>query len=186
VLSSPLNIALNLYGQRFLIAMIKDPEAAHRDLRLITDVIVTLHRWFQEAIPFVQLQMIATGGRCQPPGYGQLCGCSTHLISGASYAEFIAPLDDEILSLYPNGGMIHLCGSHSQQIPIWREMASLRAVQMNDRAAEDLGIYFDELRDDQIMYVNPCEGMPIEQIVQITGGQRVVIVADIKEPLPIA
>ena len=184
VLSSPLNIALNLYGQGFLLAMMVDPDAAHHDLRVITDVIVSLHRWFQGAIPFGQLQMIATGGRCQPPGYGQICGCSTHLISSALYRDFVAPLDDEVLSLYPNGGMIHLCGSHSQQIPIWREMASLRSVQINDRAAEDLAVYFNQLRVDQVMYVNPCDGMPIERIMQITGGQRVVIVADVKEPLP--
>ena len=39
-----------------------------------------------------------------------------------------------------------------------------------------------ELRDDVVFYVNPCEGMPVERIVAITGGQRVVIVADLEEP----
>jgi hypothetical protein len=186
VLSSPLNTALNLYGQRFLLAMLDDPSAARRDLRVITDVIVALHRWFQGAIPFGQLQMIAPGGRCQPPGYGQICGCSTHLVSGKLYAGFVAPLDDEVLSLYPNGGMVHLCGSHSQQVSIWRDMASLRAVQINDRAAEDLEVYFGELREEQIVYVNPCDGMPVEQIMRITAGQRVVIAADLEEPPPLA
>jgi hypothetical protein len=81
--------------------------------------------------------------------------------------------------------MIHLCGTHTHLIPIWREMASLRAVQMNDRAAEDLEIYFHELRDDQMLYVNPCANMPVERIMDITGGRRVVIVADIDEPLAV-
>ena len=62
-------------------------------------------------------------------------------------------------------------------------MASLRSVQVNDRAAEDLEIYFAELREDQIVYVNPCDGMPVERIMQITGGQRVVVVADVDAPL---
>jgi hypothetical protein len=65
-------------------------------------------------------------------------------------------------------------------------MASLRAVQVNDRAAEDLDIYFNELRDDQVICVNPCDGMPVERIMQITAGQRAVVVADLEEPLPVA
>jgi hypothetical protein len=34
------------------------------------------------------------------------------------------------------------------------------------------------LRSDQLLYVNPCEGMPIKQILEITRGERTVIVAD--------
>ena len=52
----------------------------------------------------------------------------------------------------------------------------------NARAAEDLEIYYRELRDDCAFYVNPCAGMPVQRIVEITGGQRVVIVADLEEP----
>jgi hypothetical protein len=65
-------------------------------------------------------------------------------------------------------------------------MASLRAVQVNDRAAEDLYTYSNELRDDQIMYVNPCDGMPVGRIMQITSRQRLVVVADLAEPLLVA
>jgi len=95
VLSSPLNIALNLYGQSFLEAMLCEPESAHRDLRVITDTIIRLHRWFQESIPLEQLQMIETGGRVQPKGHGQLCGCSTHLLSARQYSDFVAPFDQK-------------------------------------------------------------------------------------------
>jgi hypothetical protein len=66
-------------------------------------------------------------------------------------------LDDEILSLYPGGGLIHLCGSHSQHIPTWRRMASVRAVQINDRATEDVELYLAGLREDQLLYVVPCD-----------------------------
>jgi hypothetical protein len=61
-------------------------------------------------------------------------------------------------------------------------MASLCALQLNDRAAKDLETYYREMRDDVVFYVNPCEGMPVERILQITGGQRTVIVADLEEP----
>jgi hypothetical protein len=184
VLSSPINIALNLYGQEFLVAMLVEPALARHDLRVITDTIKALHGWFQEQIPFPQLQMIETRGRIQPPGHGQICGCSTQLLSGPQYREMIAPLDAEILGLYPGGGMIHLCGAHAQHIPAWKEMAPMRALQLNDRAAEDTALFFEGLRQDQILYVLPCATMPEARIMEITGGERTVIVSDLKEPLP--
>ncbi|MHB9031771.1 MAG: uroporphyrinogen decarboxylase/cobalamine-independent methonine synthase family protein [Anaerolineae bacterium] len=178
VLSSPLNIALNLYGQAFLLALLEEPAAARHDLRVITDVITTLHRWYRANIPADRLQMVAAGGRFQPAGHGQLCGCSCHLVSGEQYAEFIAPLDRKVLAQHPRGGMIHTCGRHTQHIPAWRVMPELRALQMNDRAAEDLPLYLAEMRADQAFYVNPCEGMPLARILELGRGRRVVIVAD--------
>jgi hypothetical protein len=184
-IASVLNVAINLYGQEILTAMIDHPDAARHDLRVINRLLCDLHRWYRANIPMDQLQCIVPDGRCQPPGYGQLCGCSTQLLSPRQYRDFIAPLDEALLSVYPHGGMIHLCGAHTQHIPAWREMKALRAVQVNDRAAEDLPRYFNDLRSDQVLYVNPCEGMPLERIMQITGGRRLVLAADIKDPLPV-
>lgn len=181
-IASALNVAVNLYGQEILLAMLTGPGAAQRDLQTINDLLLDLHRWYLSTIPRRQHQCIIPGGRCQPPGYGQLCGCTTHLISADAYRSFVAPLDDALLSLYPHGGMIHLCGRHTQHIPVWNEMASLRALQLNDRAAVDLPIYFRQGKGDLVFYVNPCEDMPVERILAITGGQRVVIVADLPEP----
>ena len=62
-------------------------------------------------------------------------------------------------------------------------MTELRAVQLNDRASEDTALYFTGLRPDQILYVDPCAGMPVDKIMEITGGQRTVIVGDIREPM---
>ncbi len=176
-IASALNIAINLYGQAILEAMYTDPQAAQRDLQVINEVLCQLHRWYIAHLPFEKMQCIVPDGRHQPAGYGQLCGCSTQLLSPRLYREFVAPLDDALFSIYPHGGMIHLCGDHDQHIPTWRAMASLRAVQMNDRAAEDLPAYFNELRPDQILYVNPCEKMPVERILAITGGRRLVLVS---------
>ena len=177
-IASVLNIAVNLYGQDILAAMYEQPEAAQHDLLIINDVLCQLHGWYRANIPSEQLQCIIPDGRCEPVGFGQLCGCTTQLVSQKTYRQFIAPLDDALLSLYPHGGMIHLCGKHTQHIPIWRELASFRAFQLNDRAAEDLALYFNGLREDQIIYVNPFEGMPVEHILEITGGRRVVIVGN--------
>lgn len=179
VLSSPLNIAVNLYGEEFLVAMLTKPDAAHHDLKVINDVICDLHRWYLANIPIEQLQPIVAKGRCQPPGFGQLCGCTCHLLPADIYDEFIAPLDHQLLSVYPNGGMIHLCGAHTQHIPTWRRMKSVRAIQISGPASEDLEIYFHELRDDQMIYLNPTPTMTVERAMKITGGQRIVFVTDI-------
>ncbi len=178
-IASALNVAVNLYGQEILLAMYESPEAARRDLKVINDLLCSMHRWFLERLPMQQLQPVIAGHRTQPPGYGQLCGCSTQLLPPGLYRDFIAELDDALLSAYPHGGMIHLCGTHTQHIPVWREMRSLKSLQLNDRAAEDLEVYFHGLREDQVFYVNPCPGMPVERIMEITGGRRVVIAADV-------
>ncbi len=177
-LSSALNIGLNLYGQELLTAMYVDPAAAHHDLAVINDLICGLHRWYLAHIPLGQLQPVIGGARTQPPGYGQLCGCSTHLLSAELYREFSLPYDDALLSVYPNGGMIHLCGEHTQHLPTWRDLPSLRALQMNDRAAEDFETYYHGLRDDQVVYPIPCAGMPLDRILEESGGRRVVIWAE--------
>jgi hypothetical protein len=179
--ASALNIALNLYGERFLMALLDGPEAACHDLKVIADLLCELHRWYLARIPGEQLQCVVAAGRTQPRGFGQLCGCSTHLLSAGQYRDLVAPLDDQLLRVYPNGGMIHLCGVHTQHIPVWREMRSLRAIQVNDRAAEDLETYFRELRDGQILYLNPTPTMTVERAMRITGGRRLVLVADLPE-----
>ena len=183
VLSSPLNIIVNLYGEEILTAMLADEDAARRDLRVVTDLIRTLHQWYSSNVPADRYQPICVSGRCQPRGYGQICGCTTHLISAAMYRDLVAPLDDEVLGLYPHGGLIHLCGDHTRHIPVWRELKSFRAFQINDRAAEDLEIYFKELREDQIIYLNPTPTMTVDRAMKITGGRRIVIVADVEKPL---
>jgi hypothetical protein len=177
-IASALNIAVNLYGQQMLEAMAQTPERAQRDLALINELLRTLHRWYLAHLALYQLQPVVAAQRAQPPGYGQICGCTTQLLSAEMYRASIAPLDDALLSTYPRGGMIHLCGRHTQHLATWREMDSLCAVQLNDRAAEDLEAYYAGLRADQVLYVNPCQGMPVQRILEITGGERTVIVAD--------
>jgi hypothetical protein len=62
-------------------------------------------------------------------------------------------------------------------------MAELRAVQVNDRATEDLERYFQGLRPDQYLYVGPTESMPVARILEITGGERVVLQTVLGAPL---
>ena len=175
ILSSPLNIAVNLYGQEMLVAMLEEPEAAKHDLQIIYDVIAETHQWYIDHIPTAQLQPVCPTDRTQPPAYGQICGCTTQLLSPDLYEEFILPLDNALLGLYPHGGMIHLCGSHSQLIPLFAKMENLKSLQVNDRAAEDLEYYVKGLREDQVIYLHPCPGMPVEKGVEIAKDHRMVI-----------
>jgi len=177
--SSPVNIIINLYGDPVLADMLDRPDAVRRDLRVITDVIGTCHQWFLDRVPMEALQPIAAGGRFQPPGRGQVCGCANQLLSPGLYAELFAEFDSEILGLYPRGGMIHLCGAHAQHIPTWRGMETLASVQLNDRAADDLELYYDGLRDDQLLYVHECASVSVDLITATTeGGRRTVIVPE--------
>lgn len=176
IIASPLNIGINLYGQELLIAMLEEPEAARRDLETINRTLIQAHRMFQSIIPKQQLQCCVTDSRTQPPGYGQICGCSTHLLSGELYREMVADLDDALLGVYEKGGMIHLCGGHTQHIEAFRNMKNLKTVQLNDRAAGNLELYFKGLRGDQIIYLNPCPEMPVERALEITKGERLVII----------
>lgn len=179
-IASVLNIAVNLYGQRFLEELCLAPDKAKHDMDIINKLLVDIHRWYLQHMPLYQLQPVISGHRTQPPGFGQLCGCTTQLISPDMYRELIAPFDSELLSVYPHGGMIHLCGRHTQHIPIWKEMKPLRAVQLNDRAAEDLEAYFNGLREDQIIYLNPTDTMTADRAIKITGGKRLVLVTEIR------
>jgi hypothetical protein len=180
-IGSALNIAVNLYGQAFLIALAENPSSAKHDLEVINRLLCALHRWYREHVPRAQLEPVIGAYRTQPRGYGQVCGCSTQLLSPEMYRDCVAPLDEAVLSVYPHGGMIHLCGSHTQHIPAWREMGALRAAQFHHPASEDLREYFTGLRDDQILYVNVCEEMPVERAIEATGGERTVIVVDPRE-----
>ena len=179
-IASVLNIAVNLYGERILTAMICEPDAAVHDLKIINDALIDLHRRMVAMIPANQLQPVIPDGRIQSPGFGQICGCTTQLISPVCYRDMIAPLDSELLGVYTNGGMIHLCGAHEHHIPTFRDMKNLRSFQLNDRAAEGLAEYYAGLRSDQIIYLYPCENMSAEKAVEITGGNRLVLVGQHK------
>jgi len=176
VFSSPLNIALNLFNDRCLTGIISPGRAERRGLEIITNVIASLHRHVRRRFT-KRVRFYASSSRWAPDGFGHICGCSTQLVGPQQYAREIAPLDESILNVYPEGGTIHLCGRHTQHIPCWRQMQYLRGVQLNNDAADDFEIYFKNLRDDQVIYITPTANMPVDRILAISGGQRVVLQA---------
>lgn len=175
VLSCASNIAINLFEQRFLEALVMRPDVARRALCIINDVITACTRAFYDLIPPAIRRCTVACSRYAPAGFGFIDGCATQLVSGKQYREFLADLDMAVLDRSPYGGQIHLCGSHKQHISTWRTLSKLRSVQLNDRATEDFRLYFDGLRDDQILYIAPTERTSAQVVIDYTGGRRLIL-----------
>jgi hypothetical protein len=173
--TGPLVEAVSLYGgEKFLLGLMDDPDAAASDLRVLADLAAGMRQWFVDNMPEQQLQGIIHRLRGQPPGYGQIDGCTLQLIGPDAYREIVGPLDNEILGVFPKGGMIHICGYHTHHIPFWREMENLKVLQLSGDAMTDLAIYHEGLRDDQLVFVSPHSTMLLPEIMEITGGRRVI------------
>jgi hypothetical protein len=175
IFSSPLNVAINLFGEGALMDLLDPEPDVLRGLNIITDTISELHKMIMNSFPGGRVRFYCSSNRYASDGIGHICGCSTQLLGQETYRSYFAPLDSRVLSTYPHGGTIHLCGHHAQHIPTWRDMPALRAVQLNDAAADEFPLYFNGLRTDQIIYLCPTEEMTIERILKISDGQRVVI-----------
>jgi len=182
VLGEPWNQTINLYKEDGLMAFYDNPKAIKRDLTVVADTLVEMHKWFIKTIPAEQFQPICSCGRCQPRGFGQMCGCSTHLISNEIYEEFVREEDEKILNLYPNGCMYHLCGHHTQHIPSWMNMPKVRAFQTNDLATDLFPEFYKSSRPDQIFYINFTEKVDMKKVYEISdGGKRCVFVSEYTE-----
>lgn len=177
-IASPLNVLVNLYGEEAFYAFYEDEDAVAHDLGVIAQLQKALHAWYRNIIPEDQLQPVVSWERTQPWGCGQICGCSTQMLSPQLYEDFVKELDEEVLGVYPHPGMMHLCGSHAQHIPAFASMKKLKALQLHNRAAQDLQLYLEGLRPDQVVYVNCCREMPYEEAYRISGGYRVVFVGE--------
>ena len=78
----------------------------------------------------------------------------------------------------------HLCGHSTQHIAELARRRSVKGVQLNDAAADDFEAYYSGLRDDQVVYVIPTERTPLEEVLSISGGRRLAILAKLDEPIP--
>ena len=181
-IASALNIGMNLFGGELLIAMMEEPEAAAHDLKIINDVLIAVHKRFRELLPSAQIKPVGSMFRTLPDGYGQLCGCSCQLLSGDLYAEMVAPLDEDLLDVFPKGGMIHLCGTHTQHLDTWVNMPQLKVYQIG---RFDFEQYNARKRADQLLYFFPADERKnefpcmelVDYAMSVTGGERMVIMS---------
>ncbi len=62
-------------------------------------------------------------------------------------------------------------------------MAPLRGVEITDAAADDFEHYFRGLREDQVIWIAPTRDMPLERILAISGGRRIVLQMKVDRPI---
>jgi hypothetical protein len=85
------------------------------------------------------------------------------------YEELFLPFDTMILDNYHSGG-IHLCGKTDHLVEVFRRMDRLSFIQLNDEASEYFETFYNNLRADQVFFVWPSDKMPVERILEISGG----------------
>jgi|GEM_PF-1498608 len=172
---SPINVAVNLFGERFFLEIAMDPESAERALKMVAEV---TRRVYQELVQAVGQKAI----RCHnafyvytPYDYAGLSLCATQMISPANFSESVADADDLCVPDCYRGMIQHICGSSKQHVEEMARRPRIKGVQLNDNGADQFEDYFNALRPDQVFYLRPTQQMPIEKILEITCGQRLLL-----------
>ncbi len=185
VLACAINVGVNLFGERLLEGLHTRPLDIQVALEKINHTILEATRGIYARLPEQFRRNSVAENRLAPAGVGQFDGCATQLVSRRDYVRFFAPLDEALMQVLPGGALMHICGAHTHHIPTWHGMAGLRAVQLNDRAIDDLQAYYTGLRPDTVFYLCPSEAMPVEKIMEITGGRRVILQASFDHLIPV-
>ena len=173
-IGSPINIAINLFGEKFFLEIAMNPDSAKRVLAMISEV---TRRVYDELITAVGQKTI----RCHnnfyvytPYDYAGLSICATQMISPANYTELVADADDRCVPNCYKGMIQHICGRSNQHVSEIASRSRIKGVQLNDAGTDQFADYFKGLRDDQIFYMRPTENMTMEKILSITKGNRVL------------
>jgi len=183
--SEPLILGVDLFGNDFLALLAGDPDRADRFIESITTFILDMRRRFLEAVPGAPLIPHGSCGRPVPEGYNLLYECTTHLISGPAYERHFRDRDRGLMRCAATGAGIHLCGAHTQQCSAWQHAPELKMIQVNDRATEDLEVYWRNLRPDQYIVFMPCEAVSLDDALRITRGRQLVVEAEVEKPIPV-
>lgn len=183
IIGSALNQFVNLWSEKALLEMAVDEEGAGKILKIINNTLIYMHKWYLSVFPKKQLHYVYSTSRAQPPGFGQIDGCTTQLISADMYRNLVMPLDEELLSTYPRGGMMHICGHHLQHLESFRAMPHLRAFEMPSPAGDDFEAYFNGLRGDQVIYFSANKTVSREDALRISKGKRIILQGGTEEPV---
>ena len=183
--SEPLILAVELFGEDFLVLLALDPELADQFVDKLSAFILDMRCRFCEAVPGAPLMPHGSCHRAMPEGYNMLYECTTQLVSGDAYERHFLQRDRALMRCAARGAGIHLCGRHTQHCDAWREAPELKMIQLNHRATEDLETYWRNLRPDQYIMLNPCEQMTVEDALRLTGGWQLIIESQIDAPIPV-
>ena len=112
-LGSPLNVAVNVYGEQFMMACALEPEGAQHVLRVIAETEFKIYREFSAVVapqdhPLTDI----------PFGYGN---CPAIMFSPKTYRDVILPVDKWVRSQVGSFGLHH-CGVFDDYIDLYREL----------------------------------------------------------------
>lgn len=113
ICGSPFTHAANLCGvDQFLLWLLDCPEAAHRALRLVTDLNLAVARYFVDTFGAEHVMP-----RSAAPTE------SNALISPRQFEEFALPylkeLHEKVLGMGVKSIYCHICGDHNANLPLW-------------------------------------------------------------------
>lgn len=112
-LGSPLNVAVNVFGEQFAMACALDPEAAQHVLRVIAETEFRIYREFSTTVAPNDFPLTDI-----PFGYGN---CPAVMFSPTMYREVILPVDKWVRSQVGSFGLHH-CGVFDEYIEVYKEL----------------------------------------------------------------
>jgi len=112
-MGSPLNVAVNIYGELFIMACALEPETAQHVLRVIAETCFKLHREVCARIAPADFPTENFGW-----GYGN---CPAVMFSPKTYREVILPVDMWVRSQVTTFGLHH-CGVFDDYIDVYKEL----------------------------------------------------------------
>jgi len=171
----PLNIAINLFGERFLMALALAPENARRALGIIAEATRSVYKLLIETVGQETLRCHNAYHTYTPHDYAGLSVCATQLISAEHFRTCVADADDAAVPAVYKGMIQHICGRSTQHIEELARRERVKGVQLNDAGADDFEAYFNGLRADQVVYVSPTDCTPLEKIMSISKGDRTIL-----------
>lgn len=112
-MGSPLNIAVNIYGETFVMACALEPETAQHVLRVVAETSFKLHREVCARIAPNDFPLTDI-----PWGYGN---CPAVMFSPKTYREVILPVDLWVRGQVASFGLHH-CGVFDDYIEVYKEL----------------------------------------------------------------
>lgn len=112
-MGSPLNVAVNIYGELFMMACALDPEAAQHVLRVIAETCFKLYREVSARIAPADFPLDTMNW-----GYGN---CPAVMFSPKTYREVILPVDLWVRNQVTSFGLHH-CGVFDDYIDVYKDL----------------------------------------------------------------
>lgn len=160
-MGSPLNIAVNVYGEQFLTACAMEPEIAQHVLRVIAETMFKLYREVcaviePEAYPLENI----------PFGLGN---CPAIMLSPSMYREVVLPVDKIVRAWAGDTFGIHHCGVFDRYIEIYQELTPTSLDIGGGSDYKAIREAFPEVPFSLIVNAPDIEGKSVSEVDNLVG-----------------